>query len=71
MIIFDMMVVKDVMYISLDTWQNMVESVVLMPSGSAYYATMNGGNVPINQNDPMLSWQIKNPNNATGQVLAI
>ena len=42
-----MTVAMDTMYIQLDTRGNNIEDVQLLPSGSAYSATMNAGVVPV------------------------
>lgn len=68
-IILDMTVKADVMYIQLDTWGNTIDSVQLLPSGSAYSATMNAGVVPVVDNE--LVFDIKSPNPMSGDVLVL
>lgn len=64
-----MTVAMDTMYIQLDTRGNNIEDVQLLPSGSAYSATMNAGVVPVYYNS--LVWDIKTPNPESGDVLVI
>lgn len=68
-IIFDMNVVAETQYIQLDTWNNIITEVQLLPAGSAYQATMNAGTVPV-YNNPLI-WEVKNPNPVCGQVLVV
>jgi len=65
----DLTVQKDTEYIQLDSWNNNIIGVNLFPPGSAMYATLNGGNVPVN-NEP-LTWMLKYPNPQIGEVLVV
>jgi hypothetical protein len=62
-------VVSDTQYVSFDSQALTVESVQLMPAGSAMAATLNAGVIP----EPMnpLSFAMKYPNPQTGDVLAV
>lgn len=64
-----MTVVSDTLYVSFDAQNLEVESVQLMPAGSALAATLNAGVIP----EPMnpLSFDMKYPNPQTGDVLAV
>lgn len=68
-IILDMVVKKEVQYVTLDTWGNNVQDVHLMPAGSAMSATLNKGIVPVADNP--LAWAVRTVNPNTGQVLVI
>lgn len=63
-IILDMIVKKEVQYVTLDTWGNNVQDVHFMPAGSAMSATLNKGIVPVA--DAPLDWSIKQPNPTCG-----
>jgi hypothetical protein len=64
-----MNVVAETQYIQLDSWNQIIDEVQLLPAGSAYQATMNAGTVPV-YNNPLI-WEVKNPNPTCGQVLVI
>jgi hypothetical protein len=65
----DMTVVSTTAFITLDTWNNTISGVNLMPLGSAMKATMNAGVVPVSNNP--LTWTVKTMNANIGQVLVI
>lgn len=69
-ILFDMVVKQnDVMYIQLDSWNNTIDSVQLLPGGSAMRASLGSGNIPV-VNNPLV-WEVKYPNPNIGDVLVI
>jgi len=69
-ILLDMVVRQNnVMYIQLDSWNNTIDQVNLLPAGSAMRATLGAGNIPVVNNT--LVWEVKFPNPVCGDVLVI
>lgn len=68
----DMDVHENVEFIQLDSWNLEILNVILAPAGSAKSATLNGGNIPV-IDDQDLIWEVKNPapNPGTGTVLVV